>query len=39
MDHPLMTPDSLEMVSTSQAPQTQSSNNYDDKERYHVITY
>ncbi|XP_066387559.1 zinc finger CCCH domain-containing protein 54-like isoform X1 [Miscanthus floridulus] len=32
MDHPLMTPDSLEMVSTSQAPQTQSSNNYDDKE-------
>ncbi|XP_066387628.1 zinc finger CCCH domain-containing protein 54-like isoform X1 [Miscanthus floridulus] len=32
MDHPLMTPDSLEMVSTSQALQTQSSNNYDDKE-------
>ncbi|KAG0550538.1 hypothetical protein BDA96_01G347300 [Sorghum bicolor] len=32
MDHPLMTSDSLEMVSTSQPPQTQASNNYDDKE-------
>ncbi|CAD6211668.1 unnamed protein product [Miscanthus lutarioriparius] len=31
--------DSLEIVSMSQAPQTQSTNNYDDKERHHVITY
>nr|CAB3495486.1 unnamed protein product [Digitaria exilis] len=33
MDRPLTVPDSLEVVSTS-APQTQASNNYDDKERY-----
>jgi len=32
MDRPLNVPDSLEIVSTSQAPQTQASNNYDDKE-------
>lgn len=32
MSHPLVTPDSLEIVSTSQAPQTQARNNYDDKE-------
>ncbi|KAJ1296566.1 hypothetical protein BS78_01G311100 [Paspalum vaginatum] len=30
--HPLVTPDSLKIVSTSQAPQTQARNNYDDKE-------
>ncbi|OEL23820.1 Zinc finger CCCH domain-containing protein 54 [Dichanthelium oligosanthes] len=36
MDRPLIVPDSLENVSTSQAPQTQASNNYDDKERYHI---
>ncbi|CAN6284209.1 unnamed protein product [Urochloa humidicola] len=32
MDRPLIVPDSLEIVSTSQAPQTQASNNCDDKE-------
>ncbi|XP_062211625.1 zinc finger CCCH domain-containing protein 54-like isoform X2 [Phragmites australis] len=33
MDHPLMTPDPLEVVSTGQAPQRQASNNYDEQER------
>uniref|UniRef100_A0A0A9GNM1 C3H1-type domain-containing protein n=1 Tax=Arundo donax TaxID=35708 RepID=A0A0A9GNM1_ARUDO len=32
MDHPLVAPDSLEIVSTSQGPQTQATNNYDDQE-------
>ncbi|KAL6893476.1 hypothetical protein ACP4OV_007574 [Aristida adscensionis] len=32
VEHPLVVPDQLEIVSTSQAPQTQASNNYDDQE-------
>ncbi|KAL6658029.1 hypothetical protein ACP70R_004276 [Stipagrostis hirtigluma subsp. patula] len=32
MEHPLVVPDELEIVSTSQAPQSQGINNYDDQE-------